>query len=138
MGIKDQTELVAVLVTDQYAVFETHGSEGRRTLMAVTCLPAELHEFNRVLSAQPFGVHAIHHVWLRFLEQGHGLACGLRISSSGSRHEVSVPLCEETYAGLEFVLRQFALDPELVPDMPASVLDVTANQSFQRTAFGSC
>lgn len=135
MGIKDKIELIAVVVTDQRAVFEAHGSEGRRTLMAVTCLPAELHEFNRVFSSQPFGVNAVHRVWLRSLnQQGDSLACVLRISSSGSRQQVSVPLCEETYAGLEFVCFQFALDPELVPEMPTSVLDETANPSFKRDA----
>lgn len=102
--------------------------------MAVGCRPEELRQFTQVLSARPFGTSEVHHVWLRFLRKGSGFACGLRISSGGSRREVIVPVCEETYVGLYFVFKQFAQDAELVPDVPPSVVDVTTNPSFQRTA----
>jgi hypothetical protein len=118
-----QVEVRAVSESEGTVLFETTTTAPmqRRSLLALAVTQDELRQFQEVLNHRPFGNTEPHRVWLQYLKQAGGYSCGLRVSVGGGRKEFQVAVSSNTFAGLEYVFNQFALDPELVPERPECV-----------------
>ncbi|MBC7918989.1 MAG: hypothetical protein H7Y28_14390 [Rhodoferax sp.] len=121
MGIQNNIQLIELREAEHEAVFAAKAADGHSSLTRLQCSATEFTHMERVAASRPFGKNQTHHIWLQGLKLASSRAFCLRVTSDGSRIDHWIEASEKTFEGLDFIFNQFALDPELVPDMPPCV-----------------
>ena len=119
-------ELTGIDRHEHRVLFTATASAQQTSHSALLVELEELAAFQAAFASRPFGSTKPHRFLLQYLKQAGSFICGLRVRSEGSRVDVEVPVSSNTFMGLEYIFNQFALDPELVPERPASVLQADA------------
>lgn len=128
-----QFQITGASSADSAVLFDCVTPDSNHRLLALSVTPEEFQLFQDALALRPFGASNPHYAYLHHLKHAESHYCGVRVSSHGSRKDIEVPVSPETFAGLEYIFNQFALNAELIPEKPPCVREQTANPAVQGT-----
>ena len=121
MGTSNNIQLLGLLANEHSLVFSAIAEDGRKSVTEIQCQDDEFAEIEQIASTLPFGSSEQQTIWLRGLKQDTTHTFCLRLASEGSRSDHWINVSSSTFAGLDFIFNQFALDSELIPEMPSCI-----------------